>query len=325
MKKINVLHKVILLVLIAVSQLGMAQPIFQYSQYMFNDYALNPAIGGTHDYWQIRSNFRQQYAGIQGGGGPQTYMFGTYGPHKTMPMGYGGYIFNDVTGGGAVSHLGMYGSYSYSIRISGDIRLSMGLFLGVVQNKVELDVLDPEDPVRMYADATPTKIMPDGSLGFYLYTSQYFFGLAFNHLMFNNTSVLKDYTIGEEKYELEPARIKPYFNIQGGYKYNLSRNFDIYPSVLMKVAPGYDYITDINARAIYQKMVWGGAGFRYSLRNVESVVVFIGYNYNDMVNIGYSYDVTLSKFGRETIGSHEVTVGVKFKDIRKSRSKRKIR
>lgn len=320
-------HKILLLVLIAVSQLGMAQPMFQFSQYMFNDFALNPAIGGTHDYWQIRSNYRQQYAGLEGGGGPQTYMLGAYGPHKTMPMGYGGYIFNDVTGGGAVKYFGAYGSYAYSIRISGDIRLSMGLSLGVIQNTVGFDVLDEQDPTRYNSASTPSKTMPDGSLGFYVYTSQYFFGFAFNHLFFNNTSLLKDYVDTEtnETVKLDEARIKPYFNIQGGYKYNLNRNFDIYPSVLMKVAPGFDYITDINARAIYQKLVWGGAGFRYTFKNAESVVFFVGYNYNDLVNIGYSYDVTLSKFGANTMGSHEVMIGVKFDDIRKSRSKRKIR
>jgi hypothetical protein len=95
--------------------------------------------------------------------------------------------------------------------------------------------------------------------------------------------------------------------------------------MLMKFSPGFDYVTDINVRTIYQKMVWGGLGFRYSLNNVESLIVFVGYNYNDMVNIGYSYDVTLSQLGGQSMGSHEVMIGVKFNDIRKSRKKRRIR
>ncbi|MDA3893907.1 MAG: PorP/SprF family type IX secretion system membrane protein [Salinivirgaceae bacterium] len=316
------LHKILLFALLAVSQLGMAQPMYQFSQYMFSDYALNPAIVGTHDYWQIKSNFRQQWAGIPDG--PTTYMLGAYGPHKTMPMGYGGYIFNDVVG--PIKYLGMYGSYAYSIRISGDIRLSMGLSLGVIQNSVEYDVLGEDDPLLMELGAKGSKIMPDGSLGFYLYTSQYFFGASFNHLMFNNVSMLKNYIDTEgETIELEQEKIKPYFNIQGGYKYNLNRNFDIYPSVLMKTAIGYDFITDINVRTIYQKMVWAGAGFRYTFKNPESIVIFLGYNYSDLVNVGYSYDISISKFGMQTMGSHEVMIGVKFDDIRKSRSKRKIR
>lgn len=315
------LNKVLLIALLAVSQVVVAQPMLQFSQYMFNDYALNPAVGGTHDYWQIKTNYRYQWAGVPDG--PQTYMLGGYGPHKTMPMGYGGYIYNDVVG--AVSYMGMYGTYAYNMQISGDIRLSMGLALGMIQNKVDLSVLDPEDPIVLEQGTRAAKFMPDGSLGLYLYTSQYFFGLSFNHLMFNNVSLLKSYEINGETIDLEQERIKPYFNIQGGYKYNLNRNFDLYPSVLMKAATGYDFITDVNIRAIYQKMVWGGAGFRYNFKNPESIVIFVGYNYNDMVNIGYSYDISISKFGMETLGSHEVMIGVKFNDIRKSRSKRKIR
>ncbi len=311
------LNKILFIALLAISQLGIAQPMFQFSQYMFNDYALNPAIGGTHDYWQIKMNYRSTWVGSPDG--PQTYMLGGYGPHKTMPMGYGGYIFNDVVG--AISYMGFYGSYAYNLRISGDIRLSMGISLGMIQNKVDLSVLKIDDPIVVENGSSAAKFMPDGSLGLYLYTSQYFVGFTFNHLMFNNTTLLKQF----EDAELVQERVRPYFNIQGGYKYNLNRNFDIYPSILMKASPGFDFITDFNVRAIYQKMVWGGAGFRYTFNNPESVIIFIGYNYNDLVNIGYSYDVSLSKYGRQSFGSHEVMIGVKFNDIRKSRSKRKIR
>ncbi|HAZ04821.1 MAG TPA: hypothetical protein DCY97_22035 [Marinilabiliales bacterium] len=303
-------------VLLATVEIGMAQPMFQFSQYMFNDYVINPAIGGTHDYWQIRSNYRYQWAGVPDG--PQTYMLGAYGPHKTLPMGYGGYLSYDNDG--STTYTGMYGSYAYSIKITGDIRLSMGLMAGVVQNKVDLSVLDPSDQVAL--EGKPTKFIPDGSLGVYLYTSQYFAGLSVSHVFFNNMSLLQEYDDG---FDINDARLKPYFNIQGGYKYNLNRNFDIEPSVLLKASPNFDFITDINVRAIYQKMVWGGMGVRYTFRNLDALIIFLGYNYNDLVNIGYSYDISMSSFGKNSYGSHEVMIGVKFDDIRKSKSKRKIR
>jgi type IX secretion system PorP/SprF family membrane protein len=312
MKKITVFAWVILLT----AQVGKTQPMFQFSQYMFNDYALNPAIGGTHDYWQIRSNYRYQWAGIPDG--PQTYMLGAYGPHKTLPMGYGGYIFNDIVG--PISYLGLYGSYAYNIKISGEIRLSMGLLAGMVQHKVDFSTaIDATDPAAL---GTPSKFIPDGSLGFYLYTSQYFAGFSVNHIFFNNMSLLEEYDDG---YNINDNRLKPYFNIQGGYKYNLNRNFDIEPTVLVKASPHFDFITDISARAIYQKMVWGGLGSRFTFKNMDAIIIFMGYNYNDLVNIGYSYDWSLSSFGKTSYGSHEVMIGVKFDDIRKSKSKRKIR
>jgi len=312
MKKITVFAWVILLT----AQVGKTQPMFQFSQYMFNDYALNPAIGGTHDYWQIRSNYRYQWAGIPDG--PQTYMLGAYGPHKTLPMGYGGYIFNDIVG--PISYLGLYGSYAYNIKISGEIRLSGGLLAGMVQHKVDLSVLPPDDVVAI--EGTPSKFIPDASLGFYMYTSQYFAGLSISHIFFNNMSLLGEY---DADYNINDNRLKPYIVMQGGYKYNLNRNFDLEPTILMKTSPHFDYIIDWSMRAIYQKMVWGGLGFRHTMNNMDALIIFVGYNYNDLINIGYSYDWSLSSLSKTSNGSHEVMIGVKFDDIRKSKSKRKIR
>jgi len=177
------LNKILFIALLAISQLTIAQPMFQFSQYMFNDFALNPSVAGTHDYWQIKSNYRYQWSGIPDG--PRTYMLGAYGPHKTMPMGYGGYIFNDVIG--AVSYLGVYGSYGYNLKLSGDIRISMGMSLGMIQSGVDLSVLNPDDPIVTEYGSNASKFMPDGSLGAYLYTSQYFFGVSANHILFNSS------------------------------------------------------------------------------------------------------------------------------------------
>lgn len=312
------LQTIILLGLLLFVMDGKAQLLPQFSQYMFCDYLLNPAIGGTHDYWQIRTNYRHQWAGITDA--PKTYMLGTYGPHKRLPMGYGGYIFNDMLG--PFSSTGVYGSYAYNIQIAGDIRLSMGLFAGLVYEKVDLSVLDPEDPMYEANGEAVNKAYPDGSLGTYLYTSQYFFGISANHLFFNNTSLSEDM---DEFESTEKSRIKQYFNIQGGYKYNINRNFDLVPTILIKTGINYDFMTDISVRTIYQKQVWGGASMRYNFKNPEAIMIFVGYNYNDMVNIGYSYDLTLSSLNNSSNGTHEIMIGVKFKDIRRSRSKRKIR
>jgi len=129
----------------------------------------------------------------------------------------------------------------------------------------------------------------------------------------------------DEGYTYTKDRVKPHFYLQGGYKYNIDRNYDIEPSVLIKSVPHYDFIWDLDCRVIYQKMMWAGLGFRSSYKNVDAMLIFIGYNYNDMVNIGYSYDYTLSKLNSVSNGSHEIMLGVKFEDIRKAKSKRKIR
>ena len=109
------------------------QQIPQYSQFMFNPYIINPAVAGTYNFFQARSNNRFQWVGIPDA--PQTYGMSIYGPHAKKDMGFGGTIYNDITG--PTSRLGLNGSYAYNIRLTDDIRLSGGLLLGLMQYKVD--------------------------------------------------------------------------------------------------------------------------------------------------------------------------------------------
>jgi type IX secretion system PorP/SprF family membrane protein len=134
MKNYNIL---VFLVLLFVSLTSTAQQMPQYTQYILNDFALNPAIAGTQDYYQVKSNYRSQWTGIVDA--PVTYILSVYGPHKSKDMGFGALVFNDVTG--PTSRAGLYLSYAYNIKIKNDIRLSLGLSAGLLQFKIPLAVL----------------------------------------------------------------------------------------------------------------------------------------------------------------------------------------
>ena len=77
-----------LTILIFVAGLGFAaqaQQIPQYSQYMVNDYILNPAITGMHDYFEVKSNNRIQWVGINDA--PRTFLLSVHGPFSKYNMG----------------------------------------------------------------------------------------------------------------------------------------------------------------------------------------------------------------------------------------------
>ena len=61
-----------------------AQVAPYYTQYMFNDYLVNPAVAGTHNYFQVRANSRIQWMGMDG---PRTMSLAGYGPFKERDMG----------------------------------------------------------------------------------------------------------------------------------------------------------------------------------------------------------------------------------------------
>ena len=64
-----------------------AQQLPQYSNYMINDYVLNPAVAGNNNYFEGKSDNRYQWIGITDA--PRTYMLSVHGPHKNQKMGFG--------------------------------------------------------------------------------------------------------------------------------------------------------------------------------------------------------------------------------------------
>ena len=318
--KNSAMNRIRLILIASVMLLGTGiasgQQIPNLTQYVFNDYLFNPAIGGIYDYYQVKTNYRHQWAGITDA--PKTYMLSAYGPHKTMPMGYGGYIFSDVIG--PTSKLGIYGSYAYNIKVSGDIRLSMGAFVGLTQYKIDLSATDlpQSDPVITQNGSNYTKFLPDGSLGLYLYTSQYYGGVSVMQLFSNKIETVESDSVD---YKSVMSRLNNHLVLMGGYKYNINRDFDIEAGSMIKLVKGSPVQVDINVRSIYQKMVWFGVNYRSG----DAVSLLAGYNYQDMLYLGLSYDITTSELRNYTSGTYEIMIGVKFNKIKQSATRRKIR
>lgn len=299
--------------LAAATTAASGQQMYQVSQYMFNDYVYNPAIGGVQDYYQVRTTYRYQWAGIKDA--PRTYLLSAYGPHKSLPMGYGGYIFSDATG--PTNQLGIYGSYAYNIAIYKDIRLSMGTFVGVKQFKIDLTALtfdNPEDPLLLNGDQY-VKYLPDASLGLYAYNSQFYFGVSVNQLFMNNLEMLENYTT------TVMARLNYHTYLLGGYRYNVNRDLDLEAATLFKIVRAAPVQMDLNIKGIWRKMAWLGVSWRTG----DAISVMAGYNYQDMLYVGYAYDATLNKLNKFSSGSHEIMLGVKFNRIKNTgASRRKI-
>ncbi len=305
---------IIILILIAqiLSGVGVsklkAQQLQHYSQYMFNDYVFNPAISGIHKYFQAKSNNRYQWAGIVDA--PRTYILSVYGPHATHDMGYGGYIFSDVTG--PTSRMGVYLSYGYNILIQNDIRLSMGLAGGILQYKIDgskIILYDEMDDPAM-TKSVHSDYLSDANFGLYLYSPDYFVGFSACQL-FNNKVKFKNLQLNEQN------RLKTHFFLTAGYRYNIDKDFDIEPSIMLKAMAPTPLQLDINAKVIYQKLVWLGVSYRTH----DAVAILVGYNYQDKFYFGYSYDITTSTIKNYSTGTHEIMISARFNTIKQSMSK----
>ena len=94
-----------------------AQQLPQLTQYMINNYAINPAIAGMYDYYQVNTTIRNQWVGINDA--PSTTILSIYGK-KNENVGFGGLIYNDQVG--PTSRLGGSMSYTYHLNLSSSVK-----------------------------------------------------------------------------------------------------------------------------------------------------------------------------------------------------------
>ena len=277
------------------------QQLPQFSQYMFNDFVLNPALAGVNDYYQIRTNHRFQWVGMVDP--PLTNSIAFYGPHARLDMGYGGYIFTDITG--PTSRTGITGAYAYNIAINRDIRLSMGLSLSVLQYKVDGTQLNPKDPSDNFIlGNVSTTYVPDAGAGVYMYADEFYVGFSVAQLFNNKLKIF------EEKTGLN--RLKSHFYLTGGYKYKINREWTLEPSAIVKATAPGEYRFEVTTRVGWKDMIWGGVGYRFN----EAIAILAGYNYDDRFYFGYAYDIGITDLRKYNMGSHEIMIGYRFNDIK---------
>jgi type IX secretion system PorP/SprF family membrane protein len=235
---------------------------------------------------------------------PLTNSISYYGPHGELPMGYGGYIYYDVTG--PTSKAGATGAYAYNVSITDDIRLSMGVSVGIMQYRVDGTQINLKDPTdQALEEAIYSSIVPDANLGVYLYAENYYAGFSTSQLI--NTKV----KLYEQKTGLN--KLKAHFYLTGGYLFVINDDFKVEPSLIIKGTAPVQIQLDLNTRVIYQDMVWLGLSFRTR----DALSFLIGYTYDNKISIGYSYDFTTTDLRKYNSGTHEIMIGYRFSDIKK--------
>src|SRR3954471_16155518 len=103
------MRSALIIILFFVTSIFVAQQLPQYSQYMLNELAINPAVAGRDNFSEVRSNSRHQWTGIPDA--PRTYMLGVQGPLKRENMGIGMNIYTDIVG--PTRRTGINFSYAY--------------------------------------------------------------------------------------------------------------------------------------------------------------------------------------------------------------------
>ena len=275
-----------------------AQQLPHYSHYMLNYQMYNPAVIGTNDYFTARFNNRNQWTGISGA--PRTYTLSFFGPHRTLNMGYGGHVLNDLTG--PESKTGIYGTYAYNVQLKKDMRLSLGINIGALNYKLDgtlLNLHDEGDP--SLPDEILKNLVIDGSSGLYFYTPKYYAGFSAAQLFNSKVSISDVEQLGINK-------LKNHFYFSAGYLFDINYDFDLQSSILIKDMAPAPFQIEAGGIIRYRKNIWLGVSYRTN----DAVSFLLGYDYQDKIYFGYSYDYTVTDISSVCGTTHELMIGLKF-------------
>lgn len=275
-----------------------AQQLTLSSQYMFNDYMINPAIAGTKYHNILHGSIRRQWVGIKEA--PVTQFISGHG-YLGYNLGFGGMLFNEASG--PTRRTGMAFSTAYHLLIKkkrdgNQHTLSFGISGIIAQHYLDKDNLVtyyPNDPT--IAAAYSSQTIPDVSFGFYYHNlDKYYIGLSCLNIIQSKTDL---YNIPNP---VNNFFVRNYY-LTGGGVMQVNNKFTLNPSFLLRgIEAGPVLQCDLNLRGTYLKKYWAGASYRHK----DAIATMIGVHFQEM-SIGYSYDITLSAIRGYSAGSHEIT------------------
>jgi type IX secretion system PorP/SprF family membrane protein len=323
------MRKISVIIFALVSSLGLqAQQRPHYTQYILNNYVLNPALTGIENYTDVKLSHRLQWAGLDGA--PVTSYVTIHGPLKkkdyrktptsfsmkgenprgknywedytaTEPHhGIGLSIVNDKTG--ALNWFNAQVSYAYHMGLTPRTSFSAGIAAGVQTlslNRSKLNPLNPVDQALGAANANLSRVTPDISIGVWMYSADYFLGVSAQQIL--PQKIRFAFATGNE-----PSRLVPHFFLTGGYRFLLNDDFNVLPSALVKyVTPGAPLQFETNVKLQYLDRLWVGGSYRYQ----DGYAAMAGLNISNTFNVGYSYDFTTSRLNTVSRGTHEIVLG----------------
>ncbi|MCJ8208936.1 type IX secretion system membrane protein PorP/SprF [Mucilaginibacter sp. RS28] len=314
------------LCLLTVSVYSQQKP--QYTQYVFNNYLLNPAVSGIENYLDVKAGYRRQWTGLDGAP-VTTYLTANMpigakfidGDATAMPAaggtnplsrsytqeymaaephhGVGLMVVGDRTG--PITQTTINATYAYHLGLAPKLNLAVGVSaginnIGLDRSKIQLgDFAD--DPA--IANSNVSQIKPDLGMGVWLYSADYYVGASAQQLLKQNLYFSTNGAYNQ-------SQTVPHFFFTAGVKLYVTDDITFMPSVLVKVINPVPTTFDINGKLAFRDRFWIGAAYR---RN-DAVAAIAGINISSLINVGYSYDFTTSALRTVSNGTHEIVIGL---------------
>ncbi|MFQ5447977.1 MAG: PorP/SprF family type IX secretion system membrane protein, partial [Saprospiraceae bacterium] len=246
----------IIVLLLGVGTLA-AQQAPQYSLYMFNKYAFNPAYAGMDNSLSITGVYRNQWVGLEGS--PETQNLNAHMPLYIAGGGAGVGVESETIG--SWKQTAFQVSYAYQMPFREGV-LSLGLSGGLIQRQLDGSrvktpgtIFDDEGNPIDHQDVLLTTgklsgAAPTFHAGAWYQGQRIEAGVSATNLLENE--------IGLSSLTFKPERTL-YFYL--GYHFDLNTGITISPSVLVK-SDARQTQMDFSVFAEYNENIFAGASFR---------------------------------------------------------------
>ncbi|PZX58096.1 PorP/SprF family type IX secretion system membrane protein [Algoriphagus chordae] len=300
----------------------------QYSQFYAAPLYLNPALTGASELTRIGINYRNQWPGLD-----QNFnSYSAYIDHYIFDYNSGiGLIFNgsqESMANLSTNEIGL--SYAYRLKLSEETFFRIGGMVSYMQR----DALFTDLVFGSQIDITNGTIggitdelngipidsrysFVDYSVGGMFYSDKIWLGVSAHHLSEPNTSFVDD----------QISKLPMKLSAQGGIKFDLAggrRNYFTHAYAERSISFAFNYKQqdpfnqlDVGAQLNLEPLVLGlwyrGLPTKNELPNNDAVIGVVGVSLENGLNIGYSYDMTISKLGlKNSGGAHEVSLTYTF-------------
>lgn len=314
-------------ILISATMNAQQQP--HYTQYIINQYIINPALTGIENYSDVKISHRHQWVGLQDapvttyltfhkplgkqddrttatsfdmpGENPRGKSYWQQYEAAKPHHGIGVKIINDRTG--PLNRLGGYASYSYHIGIAAKTSIAAGFEAGIKnlslnRSKLDFGSSNPLDPA-VYNSGEISQIKPDFGAGVYIYSKSYFVGLSVQQI------ISQKLYFSDLQVKSEDSKFIPHLFANAGYRFFLNDDVTALPSAMVKYIKPLPVQFDFNVKVQYQDLVWAGVSYRLD----DGIAAMVGLNVSNTFNVGYSYDYTTSRLNTVSKGTHEIIIG----------------
>ena len=298
-----------------------------FSQYYSATSYLSPSLAGSSGEPRLSLNYRNQWPGV---GSVYETMLASYDMYfDDFNSGLGFMVLKDKAGSTDLSQTNFSMQYSYRLQVTPKWQIIPGLQAAYCQNSIDFSKFDFADAIlydyvsgtsertsELYMNGNELRNYFDFGASIFMYSPGMWYGLTIDHISQPNQS------FANEESKL-PMKLVAF----GGM--NVWRTADRNRGPVRSIDANFRYMhqgnfnqIDIGAY-IYNESLDFGVWFRgipdlskdiSAKVNRDAIVFILKYKLNGL-NIGYSYDITISNLASHAFGSHEVSISYELSNI----------